>query len=124
MIEAWFNERGYVTKGEKGEGCFIYALSPDLINDSLLLYDARWTVFNNLLDAIDEVEESPNNHELVLYTDSRLIEELNGDIDPQTNLGKESLMFFKSFDYFKFRSIRFVKCSPSTINDRLAGIAT
>jgi hypothetical protein len=55
----------------------------------------------------------------VLYTDSRLIEELQGDLTPNDEYAKSSLQYFIECDYVKFRRIIFQKCAATTINGKL-----
>ena len=119
MIQAWFNERGYIISSKKGEGHFIYDLPPDLVNDAMAMYSCRWMVFNHLLEAIGQLGETTTDKDLVLHTDSRLIEELQGDLSPQNEYATSSLMFFVQYDYCKFRKVTFTKSAATTINDRL-----
>lgn len=120
MIEAWFNERGYTVTTEKGESRFIYDLPSAVVDNAAMLYNSRWMVLNQLLDVINELSETIEDRMLVLYTDSRLIEELQGDLTPDNEYAKSSLRYFIEVDYVKFRRVSFQKCAATTINGKLS----
>jgi hypothetical protein len=119
-MKAWFNERGYVVIAEKGESKFIYDLPAEMTNNASILYNCRWMVLNQLLDTIKELGETVSDKDLVLYSDSRLIEELQGDIAPDNEYAKSSLRYFIEVDYVRFRRISFQKCATTTINEKLS----
>lgn len=120
MIQAWFNERGYRVTSEKGEGKFIYDLPSSIADDASALYASRWMVLNQMMEVIGELSETLADRDLVLYTDSRLVEELKGDLAPDSHYAKSSLRYFIEHDYVKFRRVTFTKCSSSTINGKLS----
>ena len=120
MIEAWFNERGYRIVSEKGESKFVYELPSEIADDASALYASRWMVLNQMMEAISELSETLADKDLVLYTDSRLVEELRGDVTPDSHYAKSSLRYFIQHDYVKFRRVTFTKCAPSTINGKLS----
>lgn len=120
MIEAWFNERGYVIRGQRGESKFVYDLPPSVVDNAMKLYTARWVVLNQLLGTIQEQLGESEGQDLVLHTDSRLVEELEGDLTPDTQFAKESLRYFIENDYCKFRRVSCMKATPATIDNKLS----
>ena len=120
MIEAWFNERGYSFTTAKGEGRFIYDLPSSVVDNASELYTCRWIVLNQMMEAIDEIRDTTEDTVLVLHTDSRLIEELQGDVVPDTEYAKSSLRYFIEVDYVNFRRVSFQKCASTTVNGRLS----
>lgn len=120
MIKAWFNERGYKVTTTKGESRFIYDLPQAVVDNAAMLYNCRWMVLNQMLETINELSETIEDRDLMLYTDSRLIEELQGDLTPDNEYAKSSLQYFIECDYVKFRRITFQKCAAPTINGKLS----
>lgn len=120
MIQAWFNERGFKVVSEKGDGRFIYDLPESVMIDASQLYTFRWVVLNHLLDTINELRETIEDKDLVLYSDSRLIEELRGDLSPDNTFAQSSLAYFIQHDYLDFAKIAFEKCAAPTINEKLS----
>ena len=119
MIEAWFNERGYVVTEEKGESKFVYDLPIEMTNNAAIRYNCRWMVLNQLLETIEELGETVSDKDLVLHSDSRLIEELQGDIAPDNEYARSSLRYFIEVDYVRFRRVSFQKCAATTITGKL-----
>ena len=120
MIEAWFNERGYKITTKKGESRFVYDLPSSVIENAASLYASRWMVLNQMMDEIHSHSEAEGDRELTLYSDSRLVEELQGDLTPDTHYAKSSLQYFIENDYVKFRRVDFRKCAATTINGKLS----
>lgn len=120
MIEAWFNERGYKITTPKGESKFVYELPSSVVDNASALYASRWMVLNQMMDAIKELGEDISRQDLVLNTDSRLVEELQGDVKPDTPYAQSSLKYFIEQDYVCFRRITFAKCPSTTINGKLS----
>lgn len=120
MIEAYFNERGYKVVTSKGESRFIYDLPSAVIDNASALYSCRWMVLNQMMEVINELSETIEDRNLMLYTDSKLIEELQGDLAPNDEYAKSSLRYFMQCDYVKFRRIIFQKCAATTINQKLS----
>ena len=120
MIQAWFNERGFYMQGERGEGRFVYDLPPDVVSNASMTYMCRWMVLNRLLNDIDTLGETTQDKDLVLHTDSRLIEELKGGLAPTNEFAQSSLQYFRNHDYRKFRRVTFMKSAATTINHRLS----
>lgn len=118
-MEAWFNERGYRIVTEKGDSKFVYDLPRAATDDANVLYLCRWMVLNQMMEAIGELVETIDDRELMLHSDSRLVEELQGDITPDNDYAKSSLRHFIQYDYVKFRRIMFTKCSVTTVNGKL-----
>lgn len=119
MIEAWFNERGYKATTDKGESRFVYDLPGSVVDNAAALYAARWMVLNQMMEAITELRETMDQ-DLVLHTDSRLIEELQGEITPDSSYAKSSLQYFIENDYVTFRRVVFQKCAATTVNSKLS----
>lgn len=120
MIEAWFNERGYRFVTAKGEGKFVYDLPSAVIDNASELYTCRWMVLNQLMEAVSEVRDTTEDQVIVLHSDSRLIEELQGDVVPDTEYAKSSLRYFIENDYVNFRRVSFQKCASTTVNGKLS----
>lgn len=119
MITAWFNERGYKVTTDKGESKFVYDLPDAAINDCSILYICRWMRFNELMDVVNELSETIEDRDLALYTDSRLIEELQGDIVPENHYAKASLQHFIEVDHIKFRRVIIQKCAGPAIDSKI-----
>lgn len=120
MIQAWFNERGYRIESSKSYARFIYDLPSHVVDNAIALYASRWMVFNQMMGEIKELRETIADQDLELNTDSRLIEELRGEITPDSPYAKSSLRYFIEQDYVTFRRVFFQKSSTDTINGRLS----
>ena len=120
MIQAWFNERGYFVEGSKGDSKFVYDLPANITDNAAMLYTTRWLVLNQMLDSITLVGEQTRTEDLVLYSDSRLIEELQGELTPDNSFAKDSLRYFIEHDYRTFRRVIYKKCAATTINGKLS----
>jgi hypothetical protein len=120
MINAWFNERGYRFTTPRGEGKFAYELPSATVDNAAALYASRWMVLNQMMDAIKNSGEDTKGQDITLYTDGRLIEELRGDIKPETSYARSSLYYFITYDYVYFRRIILEKCTTSTIDGKLS----
>lgn len=120
MIESWFNERGYKIVAQKGESRFVYDLPVSVIENAASLYTSRWVVLNQMMEQINELSEAEGDRDLTLYTDSRLVEELQGELTPDTPFAKSSLQYFIENDYVAFRRVDFRKCASNTINGKLS----
>lgn len=120
MISAWLNERGYYVEADNGgESRFIYDIPAEAEKDATALYTFRWIVFNHMMEQISSVCDYTKGQDLVLHLDSRLMEEIEGDITPQNAFAKSSLQFFLLYDARKFRRVDCRKCSATTIYSRL-----
>jgi len=120
MIQAYFNERGYYITASKSGSRFIYELPDYVVNDAGCLYNHRWQVFNDMMDAVEDLSETVEDKDLELNTDSRLIEELGGELTPNDLYAKNSLQYFIEYDYVNFRRIIFQKCGAPTVNGKLS----
>ncbi len=120
MIQAWFNERGYRVVADRGISRLVYEFPDDVINNAASLYICRWMVLNEVLDVIHELSETIEDRDIVLYTDSRLIEELKGELTPNNEYAKSSLQHFIECDYVKFRQVDFKKCAATLIYSKLS----
>lgn len=119
-MKAWFNERGYYIEAPKGESKFSFEMPPYILNDASLLYSFRWIVFNQTMESIRELlGEDLRGVDLELHSDSRLIEELQGEVTPDNYFAKSSLRYFLMYDSMQFGRIDYRKCSAGTINSRL-----
>tara|TARA_R110002096_G_scaffold289124_4_gene483364 strand:- start:798 stop:1178 length:381 start_codon:yes stop_codon:yes gene_type:complete len=120
VIESWFNERGYRIVAQRGESRFIYDLPVSVIDNAASLYATRWVILNQMMEQIKDFSESEGDRDLTLHTDSRLIEELQGELTPDTSFAKSSLQYFIENDYVTFRRVDFKKCASNTINGKLS----
>lgn len=119
MIEAWFNERGYKVTTGKGDSRFVYDLPSSITDDAAARYAARWMVLNQMMETINTLRETIEDQDLALYTDSRLIEELQGELTPDSQYAKSSLRYFITNDFIQYRRVTITKCSSSTVNQKL-----
>lgn len=119
IVKAWFNERGYYIETEKGESRFIYDLPVEVINNAIALYTSRWMVFNHVSETIQNLGQTLSGVDLVLYTDSRLVEELKGELTPNNAYARASLHYFIQCDYAGFRRVTIEKCAPTTVSNKL-----
>ncbi len=118
-MQAWCNERGYKIITSKGESVFIYDLPNNAIDHALRLYICRWMVLNHMMEIINELKETIEDRDLVLYSDGRIIEELKGELVPNHTYALASLHYFIEYDYPKFRRVTIEKCAPTTVSDKL-----
>ena len=118
MISIFFNERGYVIESDKDSSLKIFDLPERTTTCATALYTFRWYVLNEALSALNEMMD-PAGKELILYTDSRIVEELNGEIRPDDDYAKRSRAFYISHDLPRFKIIRVEKCPHSTIERKL-----
>ena len=119
MIEVFFNEQGYRIQGSLGDVVRTYDLPPGIDVDASALYLFRWYVFNNLMEQLRELGDPPVGEELLLYTDSRLVEELNGDLKTDSRFAADSRLYYIRYDLPRFKRVRVEKCSPTTIKRKL-----
>ncbi len=117
MILAYFNEQGFKIEGALGEVRRMYDAPAGIESDATALYCFRWYVFNCLLEQLAEL--GPFGQELLLYTDSRLVEELNGEIKTDSQFANDSRLYYITHDLPRFRRVRVEKCSPTTIKRKL-----
>jgi len=122
LVQAWFNERGYYIETETGDSRFIYDLPFEIINNAASLYISRWMVCNHVLDTIQSLCQNLTGVDLVLYTDSRLVEELKGGLAPNNTYARASLHYFIKYDYPSFRRVTFEKCAPTIVSDKLHAV--
>ena len=120
MIHAYFNERGYKITTPRGESRFVYDLPVSVIENAASLYASRWMVLNQMVEEINSHSEAEGDRDITLYTDSRLVEELQGELTPDSSYAKSSLRYFIQNDYVKFRRVEFRKCAATTINGKLS----
>lgn len=121
MIEVWFNERGYYIQSAKGEASYKYDLPENITSDAFALYNFRWMVLNQALVKVEFLYDEEEDRELTLHTDSRLVEEINGDIEPESTFARASLQYLLLVDTTRFKRFDCRKCSANTINSRLDG---
>jgi hypothetical protein len=117
MIIAYFNEQGFRIEGSLGEVRQTYDAPAGIEHDATALYCFRWYVFNCLLEKL--IELGVSGQELLLYTDSRLVEELNGDIKTDNQFANDSRLYYITHDLSRFRRVRVEKCSPTTIKRKI-----
>lgn len=111
IIECWFSENGY-------------AIRSSLVDTNLTItfsgagrYEAAWLSLGTMLDDLHGVTEAGfPDFELRLFSDSRIIDELNETIDP---LIPEQLAHFKKYDKPRFKRISAYKVSAGEILDKL-----
>lgn len=117
MIVVYFNEYGFKIEGQLGEVKQIYDAPAGIECDAAALYYFRWYVFNNIMEQLRELGDS--SEELLLYTDSRLVEELNGELKTDNQFASNSRLFYINHDLPRFRRVRVEKCPPNTIKRQL-----
>ena len=119
MILGYFNEHGFRLEGSLGEVIRTYDAPAGIEHDATALYCFRWYVFNNIMEQLCELGNPPIGEELLLYTDSRLVEELNGELKTDNGFASDSRLYYISYDLPRFKRIRVEKCSPTTIKRKL-----
>jgi len=119
MITVYFNERGFRIEGSLGEVKRVYDAPESVEYDAMALYEFRWFVFNGVLDQLKDLGGPPSGEELVLYTDSRLVEELKGDVKTDSKFASASRLYYISHDLPRFRRVRVEKCPTTTIRSKL-----
>ena len=120
MIKVWFNEQGYYIEAPKGESKFSFEVPPYVLNDASMLYSFRWIVFNQAMESVCELLGGDSRGgDIELHSDSRLIEELQGEVTPDNYFAKSSRQYFLVHDSTKFGRIDYRKCAASSVNSRL-----
>jgi len=119
MISLFFNETGYTIEGELGDAIQIYDVPPSVVYDANALYCFRWYVFNCAIEQLREMGNIPSNCQLELHTDSRLVEELNGEIKTDNKYASDSRAYYIINDMPRFRKVSVYKCAPTTIQRKL-----
>jgi|SRR5688572_32712228 len=118
MIIGYFNEQGFRIEGSLGEVIRTYDAPAGIEHDATALYAFRWYVFNNLMGQMSELGNT-TGEELLLYTDSRLVEELNGDVKTDDKFASDSRLYYIRHDLPRFKRVRVEKSSPATIRRKL-----
>lgn len=118
MITVYFNEQGFLIEGKLGEVKELHDAPAGVLTDATALYSFRWYVFNSAMDQLREFG-NVNNEELYLYTDSRLVEELNGEIKTDNDFANKSRLYYFQYDFPRFKKVRVEKCPTTTINRKL-----
>lgn len=118
-ILVYMNERGYCIDAGGGESTYVFDIPVEVEHDAAALYTFRWIVFNHAMEQLPFLCDATKDEDLVLHLDSRLVEEIKGDITPDNPFAKSSLKYFLVFDAGKFRRVDCRKCSSVTINNRL-----
>lgn len=119
MILGYFNEQGFRIEGSLGEVIRTYDAPAGIEHDASARYDFRWFVFNNMLEQLHELGDLPVGEELLFYTDSRLVEELCGDLKTDSKFATASRLYYIRYDLPRLRRIKIEKCAPTTINRKL-----
>lgn len=119
MIIAYFNECGFRIEGALGEVTQVYDAPDGIQHDATALYAFRWYVFNNMLEQLRDLGNPRIGEELLLYSDSRLVEELNGELKTDSQFASDSRLYYITYDLPRFRRIRIEKCSAATIKRKL-----
>ena len=118
MAEVWFNEYGYVAKTKKGRAAYLYDLPDYVVNDARALYLFRWIVLNKAMENVVELIDK-DKEELELHTDSRLVEEINGEIETDESFAKSSLLYLLTYDADKFTRVTSRKQSSRAIENKI-----
>jgi len=118
MLLGYFNEQGFRLEGSLGEVVRIHDAPVGIEQDAMALYCFRWYVFNNLMEQLRELG-STAGEELLLYTDSRLVEELNGELKTDGKFASDSRQYYIRYDLPRFKRVRIEKSSPATIRRKL-----
>lgn len=119
-MQVWFNQQGFYIKADQGESKYLYDVPDYIINDASMLYAFRWVVFNSAMEGVRELGGGGSQDtDLVLHSDSRIIEELQGDVTPDNHFARSSLQYFLIYDSVRFQRIDYRKCSTSSIDSRL-----
>ncbi len=124
MIHAWFNERGFYIRSADGCSKYIYDVPRRVMDNAVLLYEFRWSVFGDMLEVITTTWDNAQGQDLVLLTDSRLVEELEGEIEPDSHFSKELRRYFIIYDKPRFKRVCVEKCASPVINQKLSEVAS
>jgi len=119
MIQAWFNERGFYIRSKDGCSKYIYDVPRRVMDNAALLYEFRWSVFGDMLEVITTTWDNAPEQDLVLLTDSRLVEELEGEIEPDSYFSKELRRYFNIYDKPRFSRVCIEKCAKNVIEAKL-----
>jgi hypothetical protein len=118
MVSIFFNEKGFVIETPTGVALKNYDAPGNVMHNAMALYDFRWFVLNEALTMLYDGFIMSGQH-LELYTDSRIVEELNGELTPDNDFAKKSRAYYIAYDLPRFRSIRIQKCPTSAIERKL-----
>lgn len=116
-VELWFNHEGYYIKYPRGEARYLYDLPHAVDEDATAKYLSRWMILNDALDQIKELSQEAKI--LKIFTDSRLLEELSGEIEPTNHFAKSSLRHYIMYDSIEYRQIDYKKVSSASLKDRI-----
>ncbi len=119
MTSIFFNETGFRIEGSLGEVVQVYDAPAGVQQDATALYDFRWYVFNSAMEQLAQLGDIPFGEEVILYTDSRLVEELNGEIKTDSRFADASRSHYIKHDLPRYRRIRIEKCAPGAVRHKL-----
>lgn len=108
-MKAYFNERGWYINGDEGRSVVI--LFDDEPPTAIHAYDRRWYVFCEMLLCIKQM----NFNITEAFTDSRIVEELSGEIGCQSRYANECRIFYIS----EFYNMSVKKCDAAKINSKI-----
>jgi hypothetical protein len=114
----YFNANGFKIESPAGEALKNYDVPDRIAQCATDLYKFRWYILNEALALLGDMFHY-QDIELELFTDSRIVEELNGDISTDDDFAKRSREFYIMYDLPRFKSVRVQKCTTSAVNRKL-----
>ena len=87
MITIFINSRGYYIKGNGIE--IALSCSPKLDNTGQPFYGEHLQLYAVLAKALNNLRKQQLTEDIMVYNDSRLIDEMNGIVQPLNNLSAE-----------------------------------
>lgn len=81
MISVFFNSSGYYITGENIESTSRF--SPALSSDGQKIFQDIHHTYMVLVRALRELKNTAGSQDIVFYNDSRIIDEINGILEPQ-----------------------------------------
>jgi hypothetical protein len=84
MILVFINNKGYYIKGSKME--IALSCSPKLNDSGEPLYDEQYHIYAILAKALNNLRQQNLTEDVMVYNDTRMIDEMNGTLRPMDDL--------------------------------------
>lgn len=127
MIGIYFNESGYYIQGSRIERAWSCSLA--VTETGTPIFSPTHHLCGVLYRVLRELETLQTTEDIIIYNDSRLIEEINGVVEPLDDTHeqwisvyrKELLPHIRSHVLFRKKSIEFVRQRVEAGQKRLIG---
>jgi len=113
MLRIFFNEDGYFVSGESVE--IAQRCSPALTEKGDRIFQPLHHTYKVLYLALSEVRNLHIKEDVIVYNDSRIIDEINGNTPPLDNICSEWLNVIRRRAIPNIKSVVFFRKKPSTV---------